>query len=226
MIFLALLFTYSVSCQIATLPHDQVHWIDDIEADRLNHTLSRFKPLLRVADHTCLPFVAVDVEGCISKGLKPSGWWRRDSDCDYGDGQIYSRATRHGDGIAIMYAWFVPKAMTSNFSGTRYGWTTVVFFVKDMNSQRPDYISIYNALEDVWTPYDTFFTAGTRVMLQTQDLSAIPSQKPGRNQPLTDWCTMGDAARFALNHFDFGDDPIQRCPLNDANFESYVEAAV
>ncbi|MCM5689485.1 NPP1 family protein, partial [Sinorhizobium meliloti] len=82
--------------------HDEVRGFPD----GTSGLLKAFQPSLTVI-RGCVPFPAVDADGNVSGGLKPSGM--ASGGCSRSPGQIYVRAGEYNGQCAVMYSWFFPK---------------------------------------------------------------------------------------------------------------------
>jgi hypothetical protein len=87
-----------------------------------------FQPRLDVT-HGCVPFPAVNRQGDVSGGLKPSG--STNGGCSRNRGQVYVRAKNYNGGCAVMYSWYFPKDEVSPGRGHRHDWENVVLFLSE-----------------------------------------------------------------------------------------------
>lgn len=147
-------------------------------------------------------------------------------DCSSSTGQVYARAESYGDYFAIMYAWFMPKDEPSTGLGHTYDWENIVVWLSSgsttatlvgvsasehsgyVTSASPNLIDNGPTIEylSIW-PLDhaLYFTSTT-----------------GGQQPLIAWESLTDAARDALNTYDFGD---ANCSFDENNFENNLAKA-
>ncbi|RVL59627.1 hypothetical protein CN138_35845, partial [Sinorhizobium meliloti] len=113
------------------IDHDKVQGFPDSTSG----FLKTFQPFLKVY-HGCVPFPAVDADGNVSGGLKPSG--AMNGHCSRSIGQVYVRAAIFGDRCGIMYAWYYPKEMNVDGPGNmghRSGWQNIVVWTDACESQ-------------------------------------------------------------------------------------------
>lgn len=190
--------------------------------------LEKFKPFIK-NDGQCVPFAAVDAQGQIGHGLRPTGFFEG-SGCDHSEGQLYSRVGSAGGVPAIMFATYYPKEQWGWRSGQRHLWIHFILWFKD--TLLDGYPRAISLSEDAYT-YDTSFNKPyapltTRVSIRKQGKSFKldwGGDALGQDLPLIDWDSMPIDAREALNTFSWGGQFDQACPFNDDNFQSNLDLA-
>ncbi|KAK2060524.1 hypothetical protein LY76DRAFT_634576 [Colletotrichum caudatum] len=124
-------------------------WIDHDAVVALPQTTSptngelelRFNPHLYVKGG-CDPYPAVDKDGNLGAGLKPTGGGR--SGCDKGGlGQVYVRSGQSSAGRqAVLYSYYMPK-VTWKEGGHRHYWASVVVWLNRWGCDTNDPTSLW-----------------------------------------------------------------------------------
>jgi len=206
-------FSYAID----SIPHDEVLPIVGTSVDSLH---KKFVPWVDV-EHGCDYQAAINEEGEVSAGLKPSG--RSNGDCESLAGQIYARSTSFNDGTtAIMYAYYFAKdhALWGGLGGHRHDWENIVVWVdEDENligaaySSHGDYskttspLTINNSVvADYKASYTThsFFEADSTSSISQENLVSYENLNGTVQSNLSnnDW----GSAVFPLKDRDFFDD--------------------
>lgn len=212
-----------------TIPHDQVQPI--LTAVDPASLLGRYAPLLAIDFSKdsqqftgCHPYPAVNEKGEISAGLNVGGTVF--GECGKVTGQVYSRTYTYGDGSgsSIMYAWFFPKTQQNHLTqdnGHKYAWTWVVI---DFTPQSVAYqMRLFQNDNTRQVIHPTWPQVRDHPSLIKTYTNLEPNNaNDGDMYPIADWDQIGIAARQSLNDFNFGSDPNQACPFNEANFENNI----
>jgi|EndMetStandDraft_4_1072995.scaffolds.fasta_scaffold40297_4 hypothetical protein len=182
-----------------------------------------FQPRLDVT-HGCVPFPAVNRQGDVSGGLKPSG--SPNGGCSRNRGQVYVRAKNYNGGCAVMYSWYFPKDEVSPGRGHRHDWENVVLFLSECSKSGGMRAISYSG-HGGYTKFrrvprkdsHPLVEYGTNGILNHQ---LFQTDRAGGFQPAIRWNGLTDAARRTLNNHDFGDANV---PMKDGNFDRNVEKA-
>ncbi|MQX50950.1 NPP1 family protein [Sinorhizobium medicae] len=204
------------------IDHDQVKGFPDSTSG----LLKTFQPSLKVI-RGCVPFPAVDADGNVSGGLKPSGMLN--GGCSHSRGQIYVRAGKYNDTCAVMYSWFFPKDQNQNWfakGGSRYDWQNVIVWLTDCDSEAQigavSYWSHDQDRYDVTLPH----MDGTHPLVKYyrqvggHHFSLGDTRDPVGTQPAVSWSDLTEEARETLDTYNFGAVAV---PFNSQNFEYNLE---
>ncbi|KXH60743.1 NPP1 domain-containing protein [Colletotrichum salicis] len=225
--------------------HDAVVPFTQSAADGLGGDLElRFNPYLWVSGG-CDPYPAVDGEGNLGAGLKPTGGGR--SGCGAGGkGQVYARRGMSNDRNGIMYSYYTPKVRWAkgDSNGHRHYWASVVVWVNRWGCDEEDITSIWPVGVSYTTDHlnwgtssaaggDISFRAAdvglnmpTHAKMQIHDNAMSPFKNAdGENifeRTLISWESLPTLAKDALTDVRYEKTQV---PFNDANFQAQMDAA-
>ncbi|MQW34931.1 necrosis-inducing protein [Sinorhizobium meliloti] len=203
--------------------HDEVRGFPD----GTSGLLKAFQPSLTVI-RGCVPFPAVDADGNVSGGLKPSGM--ASGGCSRSPGQIYVRAGEYNGQCAVMYSWFFPKDQNQTWplkGGSRYDWEDVIVWLTRCDSEaQVEAVSYWSGGRYHVTPQPHM--DGTHPLVKyyrpeggNQFLLADTRYR-GRKQPAVSWSDLTEEARETLDNYNFGKVAV---PFNSYNFDANLETA-
>ncbi|KAF0321666.1 npp1 domain-containing protein [Colletotrichum asianum] len=207
-----------------------------------------FKPRLHVWGG-CLPYPAVDSQGYLGSGLKPTG--KKSGDCwdTSQSGQIYARTGSSHGRDAIIYAWYEPKVRWAkgNSNGHRHYWRSVVVWltqngcdfdnVAELAMAGISYsidVEAYDTSisgKTIWTGGDGMSPTVTDGIHTHPLVSSWGNKNLGPSdvglegtfsQPLIDWASLSQPARDALNGVIYEHTKV---PFSDANIQGALDAA-
>ncbi|KAM0330483.1 hypothetical protein ACHAQA_003427 [Verticillium albo-atrum] len=214
----------------AVVAHDSLNPIDQrVQTGAIGDAIAKFNPRLHIANG-CQPYTAVNDAGDTSGGLQDSG--NISAGCrDQSKGQTYARAKVVNGQLAIMYAFYMPKdqPIAGNVAGGhRHDWENIVVFVDDPAVNPTPAIlggaaSGHGEYKKTATPdvegdsvkVEYFTTFPTNHELQFTATS-------GKTYPISDWDSLPQPARDALENTSFGSANV---PFKDANFDSNLAKA-
>ncbi|MGO6819650.1 NPP1 family protein [Rhizobium brockwellii] len=194
---------------------------DDVKGfpDSTSGYLKAFQPYLKVFTG-CVPFPAVDAEGNIGAGLKPSG--AMDGHCSRSIGQVYVRSEKFRGQCATMYAWYFPKEQNVDGAGNlghRHGWQNIIVWTEAFDIEAR-LISISYSSHGYYTREKNPHMHGTHPLVGYQrnpfplNPSVVDTKIRGGLQPAVSWSDLTPAARQTLDTFDFG----KGVPFNEYNW--------
>ncbi|POM77864.1 Necrosis inducing-like protein NPP1 type [Phytophthora palmivora] len=219
---LVIIITTLAAVSADKIDHDKVEPLPQPDPVTISEKAAvKFKPQLNIADG-CASFPAVNVAGDVSGGLKGSNG---NSACDSAPlgSQVYGRAGSYNDKWAIMYAWYFPKGFFMGVASRRYDWASAVVWIDNPDFATPAILGLSTSTSD--DEYQKKAPAPDFGILNgvTPTLyHSISEHENGRFPALIMWEQLTDAAREALNTWDFGDAFV---PVNDANFEEKLKKA-
>lgn len=205
----------------AILPHTRIRGY----GSSLGPVHATFQPYLNVSSG-CVPFPAVDAAGNVSGGLKNSG--SESGDCTRSTGQVYVRQGNYNGRCAIMYAWYFPKDQNVSGPGNlghRHDWEDIVVWLNTCAtygrisqisySHHGEYQKVAYNQPGGLALYGTHpkVNYGRHGGLMDHDVS--PTGEVGGQQPGVAWTTLSQAARNALNYYNFGNAVV---PFKDSEF--------
>ncbi|MDX1017318.1 necrosis-inducing protein [Sinorhizobium medicae] len=207
------------------IDHDKVRGFPDSTSG----LLKTFQPYLKVI-RGCVPFPAVDADGSVSGGLKPSGMLN--GGCSHNRGQIYVRAAPYNRACAVMYSWFFPKDQNQNWfakGGSRYDWQNVIVWLTRCNSEAQVVaVSYWSHDRDRYDVMRQPHMDGTHPLVKYYrqvggyHFSLADTRYPGGTQPAVGWSELTEEARETLDNHNFGDVAV---PFNSYNFDANLERA-
>ncbi|POM81287.1 Necrosis inducing-like protein NPP1 type [Phytophthora palmivora] len=214
------------------IDHDKVEPLPQPDPVTISEKAAvKFKPQLNIAGG-CASFPAVNAAGDVSGGLKGSNG---NSACDSAPlgSQVYGRAGWYNDKWAIMYAWYFPKGFFMGVASRRYDWASAVVWIDNPDFATPAILGLSTSTSDdeyqKKAPAPDFGILNGVTPTLYHSISEVAGQpmldystRTGDFQPLIMWEQLTDAAREALNTWDFGDAFV---PVNDANFEEKLKKA-
>lgn len=204
--------------------HDQVKFIEDYRATRPVSIVNHFQPGL-FPDVGCVPFPAVNAEGQVGGGLNPSG--DVNGKCSHSRGQVYSRTGQYKDKYAIMYSWYFPKDQFLELVaivGQRHKWMSIVlWFDEPVTIDSITSAISYYAVDREYSKKPMKINGVTKWRKVFDAI--LPKERYDFQHPLTDWSTMPQAAREALDFHDFGPGVTQQPPFNTKNFQFQLAEA-
>ncbi|KAK1994176.1 NPP1-domain-containing protein [Colletotrichum falcatum] len=225
------------------IDHDAVKPLQQKASADLGDLELRFNPHLYV-DGGCDPYPAVDADGNLGGGLKPTGGGR--SGCDKGgDGQVYVRVGQTSQGRrAVMYSYYMPKVRWAqgDNNGHRHYWASVVIWVNRWGCDTTDVSSVWpvgisyttdhllwgmaNAKDVSFKSSETGTMMPTQPQMQLRDraMSAFTGADgpPVKQRTLISYDALPDAARQALIDVKYEKTEV---PFIDANFQNNLDAA-
>ncbi|CEG43309.1 NLP-like protein [Plasmopara halstedii] len=197
----------------------------------------KYQPRLYVVSD-CYPYPAVQANGSLSYGLP----WEvfAPTKCNgspYGS-QIYSRSDWYRGMWAIMYAWYLPRALDHSswlVDGHRHFWTFVVVWT---NSPDPNVSTILAAsTSGTDNRIKKYLPVKSKYLLDRRTLKVKLYQnywldktglkltdKVGDLQPLITWEQLTDEARAALSSFHYPDWRMET-PIQDKWFRYMLSSA-
>ncbi|KAG5925582.1 hypothetical protein E4U42_004161 [Claviceps africana] len=117
--------------------HDAVRTIpESLPRGIVGANIKRFQPYFNTLGPGCWPYPAVDVDGRVSGGLKPSG--PAGGQCSNSAGQAYVRHRKYQDHYIIGYAYYMPK----DSDKTRHDWQVAYLKIDDINSSNPRLLGV------------------------------------------------------------------------------------
>lgn len=173
----------------------------------------------------------------IRAGLKPTGSLGGDCRNNDAPGQVYARTGKSNGRIGIMYSYYLPKIMMGETH--RHYYVSAVVWVKetpDCNVTQvvPAGTSYYAGLD----AFDTSISASTQYVALDGDsrtthpvvgyrgardlFPAKEGSAGAKRPPLIGWTMMTEAARAQFNGIKY---EWAKCPFNDLNFQTYLDAA-
>ncbi|KAL0938161.1 npp1 domain protein [Colletotrichum truncatum] len=225
------------------IDHDKVVAFSQNASPGLEGQLElRFNPNLFV-DGGCDPYPAVDANGNLGAGLKPTNGGR--SGCDGGGtGQVYARRGDSQGRTAIMYSYYFPKVRWAggDSGGHRHYWASIVVWihrwgckVEDATATWPVGISFTsdhlqwstaNAGEISFTSSTVGVDMPTHPRMQIHDNAITPFVNGNANQvferTLVGWQSLPNKAQQALNDVKYEK---TETPVADDNFQTLLDAA-
>ncbi|KAK1974087.1 necrosis inducing protein-domain-containing protein [Colletotrichum cereale] len=226
--------------------HDAVAAFPQSQSDGLTGDMElRFNPALWVSGG-CDPYPAVDRDGNLGGGLKPTEGGR--SGCDKGGlGQVYARRGRSQGHEGIMYTYYTPKVRWAKGAknGHRHYWASVVIWVKREGCKVNDLTSIVPVGVSFTTDHEKWGTVTTKsgnvsyragggggaaipthAKLQIHDNAISPFKSADTEamfeRTLVSWTSLQASAQQALNEVQYEKTKV---PFNDANFQPMLDAA-
>ncbi|MQU79466.1 necrosis-inducing protein [Sinorhizobium medicae] len=207
------------------IDHDKVRGLPDSTSG----LLKTFQPYLKVI-RGCVPFPAVDADGSVSGGLKPSG--RVNGGCSRSRGQIYVRAGEFNGQCAIMYSWFFPKDQNLDWpvaGGSRYDWQSVIVWLTRCDSEaQVEAVSYWSNVRWRWEVTPQPHMHGTHPLVKYYrqaggyHFSLADTWALGGKQPAVSWSDLTEEARETLDTYFFGDVAV---PFNRYHFDVNLEIA-
>ncbi|KAG1702253.1 hypothetical protein DVH05_010043 [Phytophthora capsici] len=191
----------------------------------------KFKPQLHIS-YGCHPYPAVQADGVVSAGLKPTG--PDDGECQGSSlgSQIYARSDWYKGKYAIMYTWYLPKG-----SASRHFWESVVVWIDDPAAANSTILGVslnYGLQLKKETNIDPKYLSGSSLKLDSFPGFAINNPKlrltelDGEFQDLVTFDQLTDAAGIALSHAEFSKGLIKAktpMPLIDGVFNERLKDA-
>ncbi|MEW6444634.1 MAG: NPP1 family protein [Pseudomonadota bacterium] len=181
-----------------------------------------YAPMFIKGGDSCNPYPGVDQWGNVSGGLAPSG--APDGHCRSESGQVYSRKAEYHGKCAIMYSFYFPKDQPPNWLGTgpghRHDWENIVVWLnggcwkgasiyKINYSNHGSYTANWNP--PTWTGQTGLLAWGVHPKVTVKatyagfaDHVLDSSNGWGYTMPLVGWDNIPQAAKNALNWYDFG----------------------
>ncbi|KAG7381223.1 hypothetical protein PHYBOEH_011114 [Phytophthora boehmeriae] len=210
------------------LPYDSVVPFPQTKATTTEYaTALQFKPQIYIASG-CHPYPAVDSAGNTNAGLGVLSL-KKCAGSSVGS-QVYGRSVLYKDVWAIVYAWYFPRDRVIT-GGQRHAWEHAIVWVEKSDSGKAKLASVSVSSRAnkyfLATPPDPDTIDGTSPKLVYDHTGLLKhylnmTTEPGDFQPLVMWDDMTDAARVALNTYDWGKATV---PLNEENFLSNIEDA-
>ncbi|KXH31171.1 necrosis inducing protein [Colletotrichum simmondsii] len=211
--------------------HDDIHSLPAEAASGSKGELQlRFQPFIKVLGG-CVPFPAVDAEGFLGAGLKPTG--KGNGDCGSSEGQLYVRTGTVKERTGIMYSFYVPKVNKEH----RHYWASIVVWVygAEVNTAQPVGISYQtdNGVYNVGSYPATKWSSGASLVGRpTHPLVAYWGKKivgpltenmeNTLNLPLIDWDMLPEPAQKQLDGAIFEHTSV---PFIDKNFGDNLNKA-
>ncbi|MGY4977956.1 NPP1 family protein [Streptomyces sp. 900105755] len=195
-----------------------------------------FEPLYDYDTDSCYPAAAIDPDGNLNGGLKPTGSVTgscRTGHLDHAN--TYSRAKCDNGWCGIIYASYFEKDEASPGIGHRHDWECIVVWVKQ-GADRPSYLSASQhgdfetkAVADVPMSSQRVQVVYHKDGLSTHDFRFAKWGETPENddaawhqENLLSWDTMASSLRGILNASDWGD---ANFPLQDAKFDDHLNKA-
>lgn len=221
--------------------HDQVLPFPEKVANG-HEVLLKFKPFLGAIEG-CDPFPAVNIQGDVSGGLKPGGFFFDDGcDATQTKGQLYGRLGFIGQHFGLMYGWYFPKNQGS-LTGHRHEWLFVVVWLQSLFD--PTAIHLSYTTDGKWSEdskwydwhgrpllgksYDGLDTGGSQPDLHPPKeriwTKSGPVDRIYNDPPLIDWTELSGGAISSLNHHSWGSGGMVQMRMNDDNFASEMRLA-
>ncbi|KXH69474.1 NPP1 domain-containing protein [Colletotrichum salicis] len=202
----------------------------------------RFNPFLYVSGG-CDPYPAVDAQGNLGAGLKPTGGGR--SGCgDGGSAQVYVRRGESQGRKAIIYSYYMPKVRWAkgNNNGHRHYWASVVVWVNRFGCDDSDITSIWpvgisyttdhlnwgsaSAGEVSFRSSDVGIDMATHPKIQIHDEAIAPFTGADGDKlferTLISWDSLPAAAKQALKDVKYEKTQV---PFTDEHFQAQIDAA-
>lgn len=195
-----------------------------------------FEPLYDYDSDSCYPAAAIDPDGNLNGGLKPTGSVTGGCRTDHlGKANTYSRSKCNNGWCGIIYASYFEKDEASTGIGHRHDWESIVVWVKQ-GADTPSYLSA-SAHGD----FDTKAVADApmsgrrvKVVYHKDGVSThcfrfaksgeTPENDSGdwHQENLLTWDDMASNLRDVLNASDWGK---ANFPLQDAKFDDHLNKA-
>ncbi|KAK2740061.1 npp1 domain-containing protein [Colletotrichum kahawae] len=188
-----------------------------------------FNPQL-VVTGGCDPYPAVDANGGLGQGLRPTGGGR--SGCgNGGSGQVYARRGSSHDRDAIIYSFYFPKVK----DGHRHYWASIVVWIyqgscdiEKPSSYRPVGVS-YTTDHETWGFSGSDLTSKdspTSFVFQFHDKTMSPFRDAdiaaASRRTLISWMSLPEKARQALTDVKYEKTKV---PFTDANLQASLDTA-
>ncbi|KAE8885757.1 hypothetical protein PF005_g22984 [Phytophthora fragariae] len=192
----------------------------------------KFKPRLTIGGGGCVSFPAVNSAGETSSGL--SEQVKGSTGCTSAPlgSQVYGRAARYNNTIAIVYAWYFPKGFWNDYPTRRHDWASAVVWIDNPDTKSPKILGLSLSSADWEYTTQTSPTSGIsdgttpklshELQVECGDAYLTTTDANGDFQDLIMWEQLTDAARTALNTTDFGN---AKMPINDVNFKKKLQSA-
>ncbi|OLN88273.1 hypothetical protein CCHL11_00051 [Colletotrichum chlorophyti] len=221
-------------------PHDMVTAFQQQAQDGVWGSIELlYKPGLNDGSG-CFPYAAVDKDGNHGEGLRPRG--KSGGDCrDPSKGQIYSRVGVSNGRPGVLYSWYLPKVQSGAESHKHFYLTVVVWLHTDKCGANANDFSIAGISYS--TGKETFDTGSSSSTIYSSSDSGtgsvnthavvgydgqanvFPSKDSAQyalSPPLISWSKLPKAATDQFNGMTYEH---ARCPFNDANIQSSMDAA-
>ncbi|KAF4924055.1 hypothetical protein CGCVW01_v004328 [Colletotrichum viniferum] len=223
--------------------HDQVAAFKQDSSPGIDGRLElMFNPLL-VVTGGCDPYPAVDANGGLGQGLRPTGGGR--SGCDNGGtGQVYARRGSSHGRDAIIYSYYFPKVRwgKGDNKGHRHYWASIIVWINQWScdpekpsSYRPVGMS-YTTDHATWgfEPITGGLTSTaspessspTSFIVQIHDNAMTPFKDAdvtaASQRTLISWMSLPIKAREALTDVKYEKTTV---PFTDANIQAALDTA-
>ncbi|RLN50526.1 hypothetical protein BBP00_00010036 [Phytophthora kernoviae] len=214
--------------QAKKLTYDSVIPFPETKATTTEYAIAlKFKPQLYIA-RGCYPYPAIDSVGNTNAGLSVLSLKKCGGSLD--GPQVYGRSVLYKDVWAIVYAWYFPRDRVVT-GGQRHAWEHVIVWVEKSGSGKTKLVSVSASSRanrySSATPPDPDTVDGNSPKLAYDHRGLLKhylnaTTELGDFQPLVMWDDMTDAARVALDTYDWGKSTV---PLNEENFLNNIEYA-
>ncbi|KXH42564.1 NPP1 domain-containing protein [Colletotrichum nymphaeae SA-01] len=168
---------------------------------------AKYNPLLFVSGG-CDPYPAVNADGSLGAGLRPTGGGRSGCD-DGGKAQVYIRRGISNGHRGIMYSYYVPKVRwgKGDEEGHRHYWASVVVWIakstcdgaamKDLRSVGISFTTDHEA----WGSARGDQTSAFHVQIHDNAISPYSGRDDGRlfQRTLVSWDSLDKVVQQALN---------------------------
>ncbi|CEG44165.1 NLP-like protein [Plasmopara halstedii] len=197
----------------------------------------KYQPRLYVLG-ACYPYPAVQADGSLSEGLPWKIFFQSRCNGSPRGSQIYSRSDWYRGKWAIMYAWYLPRALDQNIwdvDGHSHFWTFVVVWT---DSPDPDVSTILAAsTSGVGNRIKKYSPLKSKYLLNHKSLKVKLhenhfwdktglklTEKVGELQTLITWEQLTDEARAALSSVHYSDWRMES-PIQDKWFRPMLSSA-